>query len=174
MIFLERDGGGGSVKPSAFLVGRADELDCFRLFVSGEYGDAGRYEESEPLADGVVDEVRSLVTSPTAEGPRLRAGASVKSCVLPRMSDDDPGVGGRLTVGILVALIERRGQDLDGSAFYATFSALASFCVRSLYCHYMSTNSSRERSDRQVVHSAICARYPSGVLVEVTLVAGGD
>jgi len=89
------------VNLSAFLVGReADEVNCLRLFVSGEWGDAGRYDESEPLADGVVEEVLSLATSPTADGPRLSAGASVKSCVLPRMSEDDPGVGGRLTWGI--------------------------------------------------------------------------
>ena len=40
------------------------------------------------------DEVRSLMTSGTAAGPRDNVGALCDDCVLPRMSVDDPGVGG--------------------------------------------------------------------------------
>lgn len=64
IIFLERVGGGGSANASSFLVARdcdCDAEDCLRWTLTGDVGDAGRYDESEPWAEGGVEEaVRSL------------------------------------------------------------------------------------------------------------------
>lgn len=62
---------------------------------AGEAGDTGRYDESEPLAEG-VDEVlaRSVGSVGKAVGGRLKAGAVRVGPSLPRKSLEEPGVGG--------------------------------------------------------------------------------
>lgn len=47
------------------------------------------------------EEVRSLMCSGTAAGPRDNVGALCDNCVLPRMSVDEPGVGGIFGCGIV-------------------------------------------------------------------------
>ena len=55
MIFLDLVGGGGRAKSSFVITG----LDCvaglFRESSAGDAGDTGRYDESDPLADGVAE-----------------------------------------------------------------------------------------------------------------------
>ena len=102
MILRERVGGGGSAKSSLVMTG--PETTCFlRDSSAGEGGDAGRYDESEPLAED-VDEVLAR-SSWNAVGGRLNVGATMLPS-LPRMSFDEPGVGGACGRGIVATLAE--------------------------------------------------------------------
>jgi hypothetical protein len=69
----------------------------------GEEGDPGRYEESEPFADGVAELILALSASGKAVGGRLNAGAACPPS-LPLISLDEPGVGGGFGRGIVVPL----------------------------------------------------------------------
>ena len=98
MIFLDLVGGGGSAKSSLVMIGPPGRL---RDKSAGELGDTGRYEESEPLAEDVDELVLALSSSWKAVGGRLNAGAALLPS-FPRMSDDEPGVGGRFGRGIVL------------------------------------------------------------------------
>ena len=55
MIFLDLVGGGGRAKSSFVITGPDPGADLFRDSSAGEAGDTGRYDESEPFADGVPE-----------------------------------------------------------------------------------------------------------------------
>ena len=98
MILRARDGGGGREKSALLVVLRPCVDSCLR-FVGG---DAGWYDESEPLLDGVVaTEVVSAVSA-TAGGGRLKGGERLGACVFPCMSVEAAGVGGRIGLGIVI------------------------------------------------------------------------
>ena len=68
---------------------------------AGRPGDTGRYDESEPLAEGVAELVLARsACSWYAVGGRLKVDTAVVPS-LPRMSLDEPGVGGGLGRGII-------------------------------------------------------------------------
>lgn len=98
MIFLDLVGGGGSAKSCFVVTGLVRTIDLFRELSPG---DAGRYEESEPLAEGVVELGLALSVSWKAVGGKLKAGAAL-ALSLPRMSLEDPGVGGGFGLGMVV------------------------------------------------------------------------
>ena len=100
MIFLDLVGGGGSAKSSLVKTGPSG-AKRLRDKSAGELGDTGLYDESEPLAEDVDELVLVLSNSWKAVGGRLNAGAALLPS-LPRMSVDEPGVGGRFGRGIVV------------------------------------------------------------------------
>lgn len=55
MIFRVLVGGGGRLKSSLVMTGPAWVTALFLDTSAGEVGETGRYEESEPLADGVAE-----------------------------------------------------------------------------------------------------------------------
>ena len=55
MIFLDLVGGGGSAKSSFVITGPDWVAGLFLEVPAGDEGDTGRYEESEPFADGVPE-----------------------------------------------------------------------------------------------------------------------
>ena len=63
MIFLDLVGGGGNAKSSLVITGLACAAGFFLERPAGIEGDAGRYDESEPLADGVDELVLDLSAS---------------------------------------------------------------------------------------------------------------
>lgn len=95
MIFLDLVGGGGRAKSSLVMM-EPDWVDWrFRDISAGEAGDTGRYDESEPLAEGVEEALaRSVGSVGKAVGGRLKAGAVRVGPSLPRKSLEEPGVGG--------------------------------------------------------------------------------
>jgi hypothetical protein len=55
MIFLDLVGGGGNAKSSLVITVPCCVAGLFIDRSAGDVGDTGRYEESEPLAEGVAE-----------------------------------------------------------------------------------------------------------------------
>jgi hypothetical protein len=76
------------------------------VVATGEAGDGGRYDESEAASDG-PDELATLPLPFKAAGGRLKPPSSggALALLLPVMSVEGCGVGGRLGRGIMVRVV---------------------------------------------------------------------
>lgn len=107
MILRDLVGGGGNEKSSFVMTDIAGCTGRLRGFCVVVPGEIGWYEESDPLFDGELLLPRSA--SGNAAAGRLKAGALLVP-TLPRISLDDPGVGGGAGRG-MVALIAKVGLE---------------------------------------------------------------
>lgn len=137
MIFLDRVGGGGRVKSSLVITrpvpvsaGAWGAAVVFLREVSPAgptAGDTGRYDESEPLFEGVEELTLARSASWRAVGGRLNVGAELCMPSFPRRSLDEPGVGGGLGRGIVIAVLVRAeasgGKSFEGRRAKNSFSA---------------------------------------------------
>lgn len=99
MILRDLVGGGGRAK-SSFEISVPDWIaGRLRDKSAGDGGESGWYDESEPLAEGVEERLLMPSASRNAVGGRLKAGAP-RVPSLPRISLDEPGVGGAFGRGI--------------------------------------------------------------------------
>lgn len=107
MIFLDRVGGGGRAKSSFVTTGPACAADRFLVGDTGcGAGDIGRYEESDPLAEEVLELLLARSASWKAVGGRLNAGAPCAPS-FPLMSLEEPGVGGGFGRGMFSPVLLR-------------------------------------------------------------------
>jgi len=76
MILRDLVGGGGKAKSSFVITEGPCGADLFFASPDGDVGDAGLYEESEPLAEGVSELALALSVSWNALGGRWKMGAA--------------------------------------------------------------------------------------------------
>lgn len=100
MIFLDLVGGSGRAKSSLVTTASEWAAGLFLDRSAGDAGDTGRYEESEPLIEGLLEIVLALSASCNAFGGRLNTGAC-RVLSFPLRSLDEPGVGGGLGLGMV-------------------------------------------------------------------------
>lgn len=114
IILRDLVGGGGNEKSSLVITDMAGCTGRLRGFcvVVVVPGEIGWYEESDPLFDGELLLARSA--SGNAVGGRLNVGALLWP-TLPRISLDEPGVGGGLGRG-MVACMAKGGLDKNDAS----------------------------------------------------------